>query len=332
MDALTRPGLLALRELAEQGTMTAAADVLGVTTGAVSQQLAAMESRLGVALVERVGRRVQLTDAGRLLLRHAGGILQAQDAALAALEASRGDVAGTVVIGVFGSAAALLPDVATAVRGANDAIRIRSRELDVDGAVAAVRRGDVDLAFGLDYEDLPAARDEDIAFDPIRTERFGLAVSASDDRFADQIDLVEAGGSPWILPPAESRYGRLVRNACRRAGFEPDVVYEVMDTAASLALAAAGAGVTPVTPLMRALAPDARLRIVGLRQEVTRSVCLAERIRPASRPSVAFVGATVRAVLARAAGQEQAPGVGAVPVRRKARTSAAVAGDRTIPP
>jgi DNA-binding transcriptional LysR family regulator len=297
MDALARPSLLALRELVEQGTMTAAADVLGVTTGAVSQQISAMESRLGVALVQRVGRRVQLTDAGRMLLGHADRILQAQDEALAALEESRGAVAGTVVIGVFGSAAALLPAVATAVQEANDDVRVRSRELDVDGAVAAVRRGDVDLAFGLDYEDLPAARDEDIAFHPIRTERFGLATSAGDTKFGAIVDLADAGDARWILPPADTRYGRMVRGACRRAGIEPDVVHEVMDTAASLALAAAGAGITPVTPLMQALAPDARLRVVALRQEVTRSVCLAERIRPASRPSVAFVAATVRQVL-----------------------------------
>lgn len=297
MDALSRPHLLALRELAAQGTMTAAADVLGVTTGAVSQQLAGMESRLGVALVQRVGRRVELTDAGRLLLLHADGILQAQDAAIAALHQSRGDVGGTVVIGVFGSATALLPAVSTAVRAATGGVRIRSKELDVDGAVAAVRRGDVDLAFGLDYEDLPAARDDDIAFRPVRTERFALATSVTDDRLGGVIDLTDAGDLPWILPPAESRYGRVMRNACRRAGIEPDVVYEVMDTAASLALAAAGAGITPVTPLMQALAPDARLRVVDLRQVITRSVCLAERIRPASRPSVAFVAATVRRVL-----------------------------------
>jgi DNA-binding transcriptional LysR family regulator len=300
MDPLSRPYLLALRGLAEQGTMTAAADVLGVTTGAVSQQLAGMESRLGVPLVQRVGRRVELTDAGRQLLAHADRILRAQDAALAALEESRGDVSGTVVIGVFGSAAALLPAVSTAVREANSALRIRSKELDVDGAVAAVRRGDVDLAFGLDYADLPAARDEDISLRPVRTERFGIATSTGDDRFGSTVDLAATGDAPWILPPADTRYGRMIRSACRRAGIEPDVVYEVMDTAASLALAAAGAGITPVTPLMQALAPDARLRVVGLRQPVTRSVCLAERIRPASRPSVAFVAATVRTVLEQA--------------------------------
>jgi DNA-binding transcriptional LysR family regulator len=300
MDPLSRPALLALREVADQGTMTAAADVLGVTTGAVSQQISVMEARLGVALVERIGRRVQLTDAGRLLLEHGALIIQAQDDALAALEGTRTAVNGTVVIGVFGSAASLLPAVSTAVRLANAGIRIRSKEIDVDGAVAAGRRGEVDLAFGLDYDEVPAARDPDIPMRPIRTERFSLATSMDDHRFAPEIDLADAGEMAWILPPADSRYGRTIRHACRRQGFEPDVVYEVMDTAASLALAAAGAGVTPVTPLMRALAPDARLRVLALRQELTRSVCLAERISPVGRPSVSFVADTVRRVLGQA--------------------------------
>lgn len=297
MDPLARPALLALRELADQGTMAAAADVLGVTTGAISQQFAAMEARLGVALIERVGRRVRLTDQGRLLLDHAGPILQAQDAALAALEQARGSVSGTVVIGVFGSAAALLPAISTAVLAANPDIRIRSKEVDVDGAVASVRRSEVDLAFGLDYEDLPATRDEDVRLRPIRTERFALATSADEPALGVEVALRDLRDRPWILPPADTRYGRTVRHACRRAGFEPDVVYEVMDTAASLALAAAGAGITPVTPLMRALAPNARLRVTPLRDVVERSVCLAERLRPANRPSVAFVAAAIDRVL-----------------------------------
>ena len=297
MDVLSRPYLLALRELAELGTMTAAADVLGVTVGAVSQQIAAMESRLGVSLLQRVGRRVELTDAGLLLLTHIDRIVEAQDDALVALEAARGTVEGTVTIGVFGSATSLLPAVTTAVTEANAAVRIRSRELDVDGAVESVRRGVVDLAFGLDYEDLPAARQADIVLRPIRTEVFALATSMAHPRTRGAIDLADASDWAWILPPADTRYGRMIRNACRRAGFEPDVQHEVIDTAASLALAAAGAGVTPVTPLMRSLAPDARLRVYAIKEDVTRAVCLAERVRPASRPSVLFVAGVIRDIL-----------------------------------
>ena len=193
---------------------------------------------------------------------------------------------GTVVVGVFGSAAALLPAVSTAVRAATGDVRIRSKELDVDGAVAAVRRGEVDLAFGLDYEDLPAARDEDIAFRPVRTERFATR-DVGGRRPARRRRRPRRRARP-ALDPAARRHALRPHDAATPAGgpgIEPDVVYEVMDTAASLALAAAGAGITPVTPLMQALAPDARLRVVALRQVVD-AVGVPGRADPAGEPAV----------------------------------------------
>src|SRR5881227_1304102 len=67
--------LRVLRALADHGTVTAAAEVLHLTPSAVSQQLAALESEVGQELLERRGRRVAITSAGRLLLAHADTIL-----------------------------------------------------------------------------------------------------------------------------------------------------------------------------------------------------------------------------------------------------------------
>jgi DNA-binding transcriptional LysR family regulator len=298
MDSLPRPNLLALRELSAQGTMIAAADVLGVTPGAISQQIAVLESRLGIALIKKAGRRVQLTDAGQVLVQHGARILAAQDEALSALEATRTDVAGRVVIGVFGSAASVLPEILAEVARLHQSIEIRSREIDVDSALSAVRRARVDLAFGLDYADAPIPRDDAVAFHPLRTERFALAMAWGEGLVGQPMDLAQARGWDWILPPAESHYGHAMRSACRRAGFEPSVVHEVTDTAASLALAAAGAGVTPVTPLMRSINPDARLAVVPIRQDVTRSLCLAEQMGSEHRPSARVVAHVVRDILA----------------------------------
>ena len=88
-----------------------------------------------------------------------------------------------------------------------------------------------------------------------------------------------------------------MRAACRRAGFEPTVVHEVTDTAASMALAAAGGGVTPVTDMMRSLAPDLALRVLPLRDAVERSLCLAEPLRGEHRPSARSVAAVIRDVI-----------------------------------
>ena len=75
-----------LRELAARRTVTAVAEALSYTPSAVSQQLAALERDAGVRLIERVGRGVQLTEAGRRLVAHA-------DAVIARLEAAEADLA-----------------------------------------------------------------------------------------------------------------------------------------------------------------------------------------------------------------------------------------------
>ncbi len=298
MDALPRANLMALRELDAQGTMTAAADLLGVTPGAISQQISVLEARLGVVLVRKAGRGVQLTDAGHVLVRHGARILGAQDEALAAMEATHSEVVGRVTIGLFGSSAAILPGVIAAVALAHPGIEIRTREIDVDQALPSVRRALVDLAFGLDYSDAPIPRDGRVAFVPLRTERFGLAMAGGSTLPDAVVDLADARDLEWILPPAASHYGYAMRAACRRAGFEPNVVHEVTDTAASLALAAAGGGVTPVTDMMRSLAPDLTLVVRPLRQGIERSLCLAEAVRADHRPSARTVAGIIREVVA----------------------------------
>jgi DNA-binding transcriptional LysR family regulator len=88
-----------LRELAERGTLAAVATALGYTPSAISQQLTVLEKEVGVRLLDRAGRGVRLTDAGRLLSEHAGVLLTAADAARADLAALAGDVRGTVRAG-----------------------------------------------------------------------------------------------------------------------------------------------------------------------------------------------------------------------------------------
>lgn len=294
MEALPRSALLALCELGNGGTMRAAADLLGVTPGAISQQISGLEGRLGIALIEPMGRGVRLTDAGEVLLAHAGRILDAQDSALAALEAARTSVAGVVTIGLFGSTAALVPGVVATVAERHPGITVRVREVDVDDALASVRRGVVDLAFGLDYPDAPITRDDVIELSPLLVESFAIACSPAAPPETEITGLARWRDVSWILPPETTHYGRAMRAACRRAGFEPIVAHVVTDTAASLALAAAGQGITPVTAMMASLAPADSVRIVGLREPVLRELCLAEPRRSERRSSALAVAAVIR--------------------------------------
>src|ERR1051326_4069913 len=83
-----------LHELHARGTIAAVADALQFTPSAVSQQLAVLERETGVALLERSGRGVRLTDAARVLVDHATVLLDRAGHAEADLAAPRGRPAG----------------------------------------------------------------------------------------------------------------------------------------------------------------------------------------------------------------------------------------------
>jgi DNA-binding transcriptional LysR family regulator len=94
-----------LSELARRGTIAEVARVVGYTPSAVSQSLTQLEHEVGVALLERDGRRVRLTPAARGLVSRADRVLAELDAAEAELAAEQQAIRGEVVIGAFPSAA-----------------------------------------------------------------------------------------------------------------------------------------------------------------------------------------------------------------------------------
>src|SRR5437868_10374935 len=106
--------LAALQALAAEGSFGRAARRLGYTQSAVSQQIATLERIVGEKLVERPGgpRPISLTEAGRILLRHAESIVARLQAAQADLAAFASGEAGSLHVGTFQSVGAkILPEV-----------------------------------------------------------------------------------------------------------------------------------------------------------------------------------------------------------------------------
>lgn len=273
-----------------RGTLAAAAEHLGYTPGAVSQHLASLESALGVALVERSGRHLVLTDAGRVMAEHAEELLIAEARAVTATRSAHDTVAGPLIVGTWGSTAAtLLAPIVQRMAAAFPEVDISSREVDLDSATTSVKYGEVDVAFGLDYRDAPMPSDRSIELVRLPPEEFAVAVATgslhpSEPRGGVGTELL--GDLDWILPPETSQYGRAVRSGFRRLGFEPRVVHEVTDTAASLQLAAAGLGATVVTGLMRRLNTSLDLTVLHLREPLTRQIVLISRGDVAQRQPV----------------------------------------------
>jgi DNA-binding transcriptional LysR family regulator len=292
--------LTTLRELARRGTMVAVADELGYTPGAVSQQIAALEKSVNARLITKVGRTVALTDAGIVLAQHADQVLAAERAALDAVLNVRDHLAAPVLLGTFGStAAALLPAVVARAHDAYPQMQLRSSELDVDDALDAVTSGRVDAAFGLDYPSVPLPRTPSIEIITLREERFSLAVSpgAYGMRTESRIDLRDAAGWNWILPPSNTHYGAAIRTVCRQHGFEPTASHEIIDTAVTLALASKGLGVAPVTDMMIGLNSSVPIIRIALLQKIVRKIVLIRPEGTDTRPTVRAVTEIVQEVI-----------------------------------
>ncbi|MFF7232487.1 LysR substrate-binding domain-containing protein [Streptomyces sioyaensis] len=292
----TSAQLRSLVELTRRGTITAAAQALGYTPGGVSQQIAALEKAAGMELLRRVGRRVELTDAGRTLACHAERILSTEAEAVEALERTRQEVSGVLQVGLFATAAAeILPPALQEVRRVHPGLTVHSRDMDVDEVQRAVSSGAVDLALGLDYPDVPIPREPAVRVRQLYRERFALAVPAGSLAGCEVVGLADTQELGWILPSPGSYYGRAVRTACRRAGIEPRVEHEVTDTAATLALVEAGIGVSTVTDLMLGLRAS-RLDVVRLRERIERHIVVLFRSSAEHRPTVAALVEVLRAV------------------------------------
>ncbi|OAT70618.1 LysR family transcriptional regulator [Mycobacteroides immunogenum] len=292
--------LAALRALDRLGTMVSAAQALGYTPGAVSQQIAALETVVGEQLITRAGRNVVLTDAGRVLALHADRILVAEQDALEALRSVNEELSAPFALGVFGStAAALLPAVMAAAHRRYPRLELTSRELSVDVVVDAVRRGAVDAAIGLDYPIAPMPRGGDVEIIMLRRESFGLAMSRDFGQAmnTDEVRLRELADTAFVIPPAHTPFGAAVRAVCRQCGFEPNVRHEIMDSAVTLALVGRGLGVAFVTDTMIALNPAAPIARLRIADDFSREIVLVRPVASAARRTVRAVTAIVQAVV-----------------------------------
>lgn len=286
-----------LRELHRRGTITAAAASLHYTASAVSQQLALLERDVGAKLFERLGRRVQLTELGVLLTEHAEEILGAVERATLALETAQDAVSAKLTAGVWASVASgLLPTALTALAAEHPGIQVRTRELAPEETADAVRDGSLDFSFVIDYTDAPTPWDPSLERAVIAVERLHAAVPAGAVPLAS-VSLLELAEHPWILASPRSHFGRAVRMACQRSGFDPKINHEVEEQATAMAMVAAGLGITLVSDLGLTLRPPG-VETVALTTPVMRTVSIVYRKASVRRPSLQLVIQAVRSAAA----------------------------------
>lgn len=242
-----------LREVAARGTMTAAAAALNYTPSAVSQQLAQLEQELGTPLLERRGRNVALTPAGRALVATSEDVFAAAERAATAVQATAGRITGPVHVGAFQSAGARLVSTAFATLLAeHPAVEVHFAQWESHG-LRELRLGHLDIWLDQEYDALPQHRHDELDTRLLLTEPVYLAVPSADDVGAD---LDAYRDHHWIAADDADPCGALVPVLCSRVGYRPEVRYRTDDLEVTLQLVAAGLGVAILPRLATYRVPD----------------------------------------------------------------------------
>jgi DNA-binding transcriptional LysR family regulator len=239
--------------------MRAVSDVTGIATSAVSQQIATLEREAGVALIERDGRNVRLTPAGRRLVGHARTILGALEAARADLS-GEGEPEGTVRIAAFSTAMSrVLVPLASELMGSFPALRLELHECEPDEVVRLLRRDEIDLGILYDYDLAPRTLSRFATVEQLWRRGWWLALP--DD--PEQVAAYREGGlgslrdACWIGNSRGPDDERVMRAICAPAGFVPEIGQRVDSLDLVQDMVAAGLGVA-LLPTDLALKPGVR--------------------------------------------------------------------------
>lgn len=258
--------LRTLSSVAAHGSFSRAADQLGYTQSAVSQQIAALEDEVGLTLINRAVRPVALTDAGRLLADQAGPVLEHLATAAVQLEAMRGLQTGRLRLAAFGSAyATFLPTALARFRDRHPEIELELLEAEPSTALSLLRKGEVDLAIAYRFGD-SAARAEDGLVPVHLLDDEHRAVLPARHRLAGRksVSVKDLAGEAWIVPHADgpaSGYRAMLERLCAEAGFAPAIALETDDLQAVQAFVAAGLGIA----LMHDLTMPVRRQNIAVR-------------------------------------------------------------------
>ena len=237
--------------VAEERHFGRAAERLHIAQPPLSQQIRRLEAELGVTLLHRTTRSVEVAPAGKVLLVRAREILAAVDGATEdTRRAARGEF-GRLVVGFTGSATyELLPKLAAALRSALPGVALNLRgELLTPAQVASLLDGTLDLGLLR-----PPVRERELAVEVVRREPLvAVLPEAHPLAAADSVPLEELEGEPFVVYPSHFRsvVHDAVEETCEAHGFLPRVALEVSETATLVSFVAAGLGVSLVPESVR---------------------------------------------------------------------------------
>lgn len=279
--------LKTLRELANRETMAAVAKALHMTPSGVSQQIAQLEDEAGVALTERQGRRVKLTHAGNVLVAHVERMLSVLDEARSDLADIRNEIAGTLRIAAFATAAAaLLPQVMHALRKSFPRLQVIVVEMEPAQGLTALGSRDVDIAIVDDLSLKLASLEKSVSQVFLLEDELRVAMTRG-HRLAkkEAIDLIDLKHEEWALDSAHSFYGEFIIDLCERAGYFPRINAECQGSEIIAAMVSSGCSIS-VIPALRVSQMPANVLTVSLRPRAKRRILAAFRRGDKRHPAI----------------------------------------------
>jgi DNA-binding transcriptional LysR family regulator len=276
-----------LRELAERGTVNAAARAMSLTPSAVSQQLKILQREAGVTLLEPDGRRVRLTDAGRILVARTDEVLAALDRAHADMDGYRTTPRGSVRVAMFPSGAAMLL-AGLITRAAAVGVEVLGRDIDQPAANAPAQLADFDVVVvhrdDRDTSELSPRVDTTV----LLREPFDVLLPP-EHRLAGRrkVALRELADESWIGVEGGLVVDDVLRSLAAISGVQPRIVQRVNDFRVVEELVLAGVGVALMPRYAVVVRNVVRKPLGGVR--AARRVEAVTRAGAAARPAVKAV-------------------------------------------
>lgn len=276
-----------LRELAERGTVHATAEAVSLTPSAVSQQLKILQREAGVPLLEPAGRRVRLTDAGRVLVARTDDVLAALDRARAEMDAYRTTPRGTVRVAMFPSGAAMLLS-GLIIRAAAMGVDVEGRDIDRPAADAPAQLADFDVVVVHRDERDTAPWDARIDATVLLREPLEILLPPGHRLCTrTRVPLRDLAGEPWIGVEGGLMVDDVLRSLATVSGVQPRIIQRVNDFRVVEELVTAGVGVALLPRYVRTARDVVRKPLSGIR--IARRIEAVTRAGAASRPAVGAV-------------------------------------------
>ncbi|MFW3119301.1 LysR family transcriptional regulator [Mycolicibacterium mageritense DSM 44476 = CIP 104973] len=283
-----------LRELADHGTVAAVAQALSMTPSAVSQQLKILQREAGVPLIEPAGRRVRLTDAGRVLVGHADAVLAALDRARAEMDAYRTSPRGSVSISFFPSGAAML--LAPLITRSHDrGVDVLGSDIDVPASRAPQQLTEFDVVV-VHRDDRDSTEwGSRFTATPLLREPLDVVMPAG-HRLArrDHVRLAELADEQWIGVEGGLMVDDVLNSIALLTGVQPRIAQRINDFRIVEELVHAGIGIALMPRYVALARPLVRLPVSDI--TVARRIEAVTRAGATSRPAVAVVLEELRAI------------------------------------